>query len=49
MGKAVWAPTVSGPLAPYAAGYERWLGWSRVSSAGTAEAGVAAGSPQSLA
>ena len=25
MGKRVWFPTVSGPLAPYAAGFERWL------------------------
>ena len=25
MGKKVWVPVVSGPLAPYAAGYGRWL------------------------
>jgi integrase/recombinase XerD len=25
MGKKVWFPTVSGPLAPFAAGYEAWL------------------------
>jgi integrase/recombinase XerD len=28
MGKRVWFPVVSGPLAPYAAGLESWL-WSR--------------------
>ena len=25
MGKKVWVPVVSGPLAPYAAGFESWL------------------------
>ena len=25
MGRWVWAPPVSGPLAPYAAGFEQWL------------------------
>ena len=25
MGRKVWFPVVSGPLAPYAAGFERWL------------------------
>ena len=25
MGKRVWFPEVSGPLAPYAAGFESWL------------------------
>ena len=25
MGRKVWVPVVSGPLAPYAAGYESWL------------------------
>ena len=25
MGRRVWAPTVSGPLAPFAAGFESWL------------------------
>ena len=25
MGKSVWFPVVSGPLAPYAAGFESWL------------------------
>jgi len=25
MGKKVWFPVVSGPLAPYAAGFESWL------------------------
>ncbi len=25
MGKRVWFPVVSGPLAPYAAGFESWL------------------------
>ena len=25
MGRKVWAPTVSGPLAPCAAGFESWL------------------------
>ena len=25
MGGGLWAPTVSGPLAPYAEAYERWL------------------------
>ncbi len=32
MGRQVWAPTVSGPLAPFAAGFESWLvarGYSR--------------------
>jgi integrase/recombinase XerD len=26
MGRKVWVPVVSGPLAPYAAGFESWLG-----------------------
>jgi site-specific recombinase XerD len=26
MGRRVWVPVVSGPLAPYAAGFESWLG-----------------------
>ena len=26
MGRRVWFPAVSGPLAPYAAGFESWLG-----------------------
>src|SRR6266568_7593375 len=25
MGRRVWTPTVSGPLAPFAAGFESWL------------------------
>ena len=25
MGRKVWFPVVSGPLAPYAAGFESWL------------------------
>jgi hypothetical protein len=25
MGRRVWVPVVSGPLAPFAAGYESWL------------------------
>ncbi len=25
MGRNVWVPVVSGPLAPYAAGFESWL------------------------
>ena len=25
MGRQLWVPVVSGPLAPYAAGFERWL------------------------
>ena len=25
MGRKVWVPVVSGPLAPYAAGFESWL------------------------
>jgi integrase/recombinase XerD len=31
MGRKVWVPVVSGPLAPYAAGFESWL-WSRAYS-----------------
>ena len=34
MGKRVWFPVVSGPLAPYAAGFESWLrSWSYSPSA----------------
>jgi integrase/recombinase XerD len=34
MGKRVWFPVVSGPLAPYAAGFELWLrSWSYSTSA----------------
>ncbi len=35
MGRKVWVPVVSGPLAPYAAGFESWLG-SRAYSPGAA-------------
>ena len=37
MGKRVWFPVVSGPLAPYAAGFESWLrsrSYSRSAAAG---------------
>jgi len=34
MGKRMWLATVSGPLAPYAAGFESWLRpWSYSPSA----------------
>lgn len=35
MGRRVWVPVVSGPLAPYAAGFESWLR-SRAYSSSTA-------------
>ena len=36
MGKRVWFPVVSGPLAPYAAGFEVWLRSRSYSSSATA-------------
>jgi integrase/recombinase XerD len=36
MGKRVWFPVVSGPLAPYAAGFEAWLQSRSYSSSATA-------------
>jgi len=36
MGKRVWFPVVSGPLAPYAAGFESWLRSRSYSSSATA-------------
>ena len=30
MGRKVWVPVVSGPLAPYAAGFGSWLGLGRI-------------------
>ena len=37
MGRKVWFPVVSGPLAPYAAGYESWLRWRAYSPSAAAD------------
>lgn len=37
MGRRVWVPVVSGPLAPYAAGFESWLRSRAYSSSATAD------------
>ena len=49
MGKRVWFPVVSGPLAPYAAGFESWLRSRSYSIFGGSEQAVSAGSAQSVA
>jgi site-specific recombinase XerD len=36
MGKRVWFPVVSGPLAPYAEGFESWLRWRSYSPSAVA-------------
>src|SRR5664279_2624716 len=37
MGRRVWFPVVSGPLAPFAAGYESWLRSRAYSPSGAAD------------
>ena len=37
MGRSVWVPVVSGPLAPYAAGFESWLRSRAYSSSAVAD------------
>ncbi len=37
MGRRVWVPVVSGPLAPYAAEFESWLRSRSYSSSGAAD------------
>ena len=49
MGKRAWFPVVSGPLAPYATGFEVWLRCSVVFIVGDGEQVVSAGSAQPVA
>ena len=37
MGRRVWVPVVSGPLAPFAAGFESWLASRAYSPSGAAD------------
>ena len=37
MGRTVWVPVVSGPLAPYAAGFESWLASRAYSASASAD------------
>ena len=37
MGRRVWVPVVSGPLAPFAAGFESWLRSRAYSPSGAAD------------
>ena len=49
MGKRAWFPVVSGPLAPYATGFEVWLRARSYSSSATANRLCRAGSAQPVA
>ena len=49
MGRKVWFPVVSGPLAPYAAGFASWLTVSVVFAFGGGRQAVSVRSAQSLA
>ena len=49
MGKKVWVPVVSGPLAPYAAGFEWWLTVAGVFAFGGGRQAVSVRSAQPLA
>ena len=49
MGRKVWVPVVSGPLAPYAAGFSSWLASRAVLALGGGGQAVSVRSAQPLA
>ena len=49
MGRQVWFPVVSGPLAPYAAGFESWLRSRAYSPSAVGQQAVPVGSAESVA
>lgn len=49
MGRKVWVPIVSGPLAPYAAGFGSWLRLQGYSSSAAGGQAMSAGPGQPLA